>query len=155
MSVTDFFKVSNFHIILKDQFSTELTVQQANIPGITIGTLDMNFQAMHDKRPGDSIEFGDLQIRCHVDEDLKSYMEILKYLFRFTHDPDTNVLSVDPCIFDATMLLTTNKNNLQHTIRFHDAWIKSIGDIEVTNASTQDENTTMDLVIPFVYFDFE
>jgi len=155
MASTDLFKVSNFHILLKDQFVTELTVQQANIPGVTIGTLDLQFQAMHDKRPGDSIEFNDLQLRCLVDEDLKSYIEILKYLFQFTHDPDTNVLRVDPCVFDATMVLTTNKNNLQHTLRFHDAWIKSVGDIEVTSASTQDENATMDLTIVFVYFDFE
>lgn len=154
MAATDLFKVSNFRILLKDQVFTELTVQQANIPGVTVGQLDMQFQAMHDKRPGDSIEFNDLQIRCLVDEDLKAYTEILKYLFRFTHDPDTNVLNVVPCIFDATMLLTTNKNNVQHTLRFHDAWIKSIGDIDVTNASAEDANTTMDLIIVFVYFDF-
>jgi hypothetical protein len=53
---------------------------QANIPSINLGIAEQPTYLRNIPIPGDKIDFGDLTIRFLVDEDLKNYMEIQKWI---------------------------------------------------------------------------
>jgi len=154
MAITDLFKQCGFKIQLKDGKHIEMFVQEANIPGITLGQMDIGWQAMKDKRTGDSIEYNDFTLTIILDEDLKVYKEIYNSLI-LAHNPDTNTLEVQDNLFDGYFYLLTNKNNIQHTLHLFDAWIKNIDDIQLTHTSSEDEQITVTMTICYNYFLFE
>jgi len=53
---------------------------QANIPNLTLGITEQPTYLRNIPTPGDKIDFGDLTLRFLVDEDLKNYMEIQKWI---------------------------------------------------------------------------
>ena len=61
---------------------------QANIPDLTLGIAEQPTYLKNIPVPGDKIEFGDLNLRFLVDEDLGNYMEIQNWI-RGLGFPDT------------------------------------------------------------------
>ena len=53
---------------------------QANIPDITLGVVDQPNYLRQLPTPGDMMDFGDLNIRFLVDEDLTNFMEIQNWM---------------------------------------------------------------------------
>ena len=53
---------------------------QANIPDISLGVAQQPNYLRDIPTPGDKMDFGDLSLRFLVDEDLKNYMEIQKWM---------------------------------------------------------------------------
>ena len=53
---------------------------QANIPDISLGVATQPNYLRDIPTPGDKMDFGDLSLRFLVDEDLKNYMEIQKWM---------------------------------------------------------------------------
>ena len=53
---------------------------QANIPDISLGVATQPNYLRDIPTPGDKMDFGDLSLRFLVDEDLKNYMEIQKWI---------------------------------------------------------------------------
>ena len=53
---------------------------QANIPDISLGVATQPNYLRDLPTPGDKMDFGDLSLRFLVDEDLKNYMEIQKWM---------------------------------------------------------------------------
>jgi hypothetical protein len=154
MSVLNLFKSCNFRISLKDQKAIELMVQEVNLPGITLGQMDLGWQSMKDKRTGDAIDFNDLTLQIILDEDLNTFREIYSALI-LAHNPATNELEVKKQVFDGFLNLTTNKNNIQHSIHFYDAWIKSIDDIQLSHTTGEDEQLVCTLNIVYNFYLFE
>jgi hypothetical protein len=154
MAYHDLFKVSNFKILLRDQRHMEFFCQEAGIPGYNLGNIDVGYQSMKDKRPGDSIDFEDLTLTIICDEDLNAFKEVYNYL-KLAHHPVTNALEVQQEMFDAYLLLTTNKNNVQHKLHFVDAWIQSVGAIQLQTISSEDNNITFPVTIRYNYYLFE
>jgi hypothetical protein len=138
---------------LKNQTAIELTVQEVNIPGITIGIIEHPWQSMKDKMPGDSIEFNNLTLTVILDEDLKSLKEIIDNCM-ISHNPTTNTYHNKNALFDATLHLTSNKNNVKHTLTFYDAWIQSFSDISLQTTSSEDEQVTVQFEIVYNYYTF-
>jgi hypothetical protein len=148
--LTDLFKTSNFVIQLRDQKMIELMNVEANLPGFTIGTLNMGYMSMKDKRPGDSIDFNNLTLTVNCDEDLKAYKEVWDYL-KITHDPLSNEIHVAEEVFDGYLILLSNKNNVQHKIHFYDMWIESVSDLQCQTISPDENpiNFTIGLIYTF------
>lgn len=154
MAVTDLLKVSNFVIQTRDSRKIEFFCIEAQIPGMSIGQLDIGFNAMKDKRPGDSIEFEPLTLTVLLDENLTSYKNVHDYL-NLTHDPITNKLVVDQEVFDATLFITSNKNNPKFKFTFRDAWFQSISEIQLQSTSTDENNLSFTIGIVYNFFTFE
>ena len=53
---------------------------RANIPDLTLGTAVQPTYLKDIDQPGDKVTFGDLNLQFLVDEDLKNYMEIQKWM---------------------------------------------------------------------------
>lgn len=153
MAYIDNFKICNFVMQLREQKHLEFFILQASIPAYTIGTIEVGFNSMKDKRPGDSIDFSDLSLTVLCDEDLKAYKDVYNYL-NLAHDALSNKLEVHQEIFDGTLFLTTNKNNITHTLKFYDMWIESVSGLDLMTTSTDDNAISFTVNLKYNYFTF-
>ena len=69
-----------FKFTLDRAKSVSFFCNQANIPDITLGVAEQPTWLIDIPVPGDKIQFGDLNLRFLVDEDLKNYMAIQKWI---------------------------------------------------------------------------
>lgn len=155
MAYHDLFKTGNFRIQLKDQQDLEFFVQETTVPGITVGTISIPYSSMNDQRPGDSIEFNPLTLTINCDEDLKAYKDVYRYIIKLTHDPVSNEIRVEPEVFDAYLLLTTNKNNVAHKLHFHDMWIETVSDLQLQSVSGDENAVSFTVGLKYNYYLFE
>lgn len=153
MSQINFFKVNNFSIIFKDQRSLELMVQNANLPGFTLGDLTIPRPVVADKRPGDSLDFSDLSVTVICDEELKAFKEVYNYLI-LAANPTNGHLEINETVFDCQLNLLTNKNNYNHKLYFYNAFIKSVGDISLQSDTTEGEAPTFEVSFGYSYYEF-
>lgn len=155
MAYHDLFKTGNFKIQLKDQINLEFFVQEATIPGITVGTIDAGYMSMRDKRPGDSLDFNPLTLTLLCDEDLQAYKDVYEYILHLTHNPKTNEIFVEPEVFDAYLFLTTNKNNVAHKLHFYHMWIETISDLQLQTVSPDENSISFTVGLKYNYYLFE
>ena len=71
---------TGFKLSLYRSPSVAFFCNQANIPNLSLGIAEQPTYLRNIPVPGDKIDFGDLTIRFLVDEDLKNYMEIHKWI---------------------------------------------------------------------------
>ena len=69
-----------FQFNLQRSPGTAYFCNQANIPDITLGVTEQPSYLRQIPTPGDMMDFGDLNIRFLVDEDLKNFMEIQNWI---------------------------------------------------------------------------
>ena len=79
----NFLSPVGFKFALKRSPKTAFFCNQANIPDITLGIAEQPTYFKDIPIPGDKIEFGDLNLRFLVDEDLGNYMEIQNWIRGF------------------------------------------------------------------------
>jgi hypothetical protein len=154
MSIINLFKISNFVLNFKDSKQLELMTVGCNIPGITLGDLIMNRPVIRDYRNGDSLTYDDLTVTVLCDEKLSAFKEIYDYIMLASNPETADIKVVEP-IFDSTLHLTTNKNNFQHKLRFYNCFFKSVSSIQLSSASSEEEQITFDISLGFSYYLFE
>ena len=76
----NFLSPTGFKFSLKRCPKTAFFCNQANIPDLTLGTAVQSSWLKDIDVPGDKIQFGDLNLRFLVDENLENYMEIQKWI---------------------------------------------------------------------------
>jgi len=154
MASTNLFKVSNFRMQFKDQNSLELMTTSVNFPGLSLGELRIDRPVVLDRRPGDSMTYDDLKITALCDETLEVYQEIYKYVV-LSANPDNGDLNPFDPVFDSTLFLTTNKNNIQHKINFYNCFFKGISGVDMSSGSSDETHFQFDISLGFSYYLFE
>ncbi len=76
----NFLSPLGFKFALKRSPSVAFFCNQANIPEMTLGIAEQPTPFKDIPIPGDKIQFGDLQLRFLVDENLENYQEIQKWM---------------------------------------------------------------------------
>jgi len=76
----NFLSPTGFRFVLRRSPKVAFFCNQANVPSMTLGIAEQPTYLKNIPVPGDKIEFGDLTLRFLVDEDLKNYMEIQKWI---------------------------------------------------------------------------
>ena len=76
----NFLSPNGFRFALRRSPQVAFFCNQANIPDMTLGVAEQSTYLKNIPVPGDKIEFGDLNLRFLVDEDLGNYMEIQKWI---------------------------------------------------------------------------
>ena len=147
------FKVNNFIIQFKDQKSLELHVTACNIPGFTLGQIELGRPVIKDKRPGDNLEYNDLSITVLVDEKLEAYKEIYNYLI-LSANPNSGHLEINDNVFDCVLTLLTNKNNYSHKIYVYNAFVKAVSDIQLESTTSEAETPTFTVDFGYSFFNF-
>lgn len=154
MASTNLFKISNFKFQFRDSTQLELMTTAVNFPGLQLGEIRIERPTVLDRRPGDSMTYDDLKITALCDETLDVYKEVYKYLVLSANPQNADLNPFDP-VFDCTLFLTTNKNNIQHTINFYNCFFKSIGEVDMTSGSTDETHFSFNINLGFSYYLFE
>ena len=76
----NFLSPTGFKFTLKRSPKTAFFCNQANIPDLNLGVAIQPTWLKDIDTPGDKIQFGDLNLRFLVDEDLGNYMEIQNWI---------------------------------------------------------------------------
>ena len=76
----NFLSPVGFKFALKRSPKTAFFCNQANIPDLNLGVTEQPNYLRQIPTPGDMIDFGDLNLRFLVDEDLKNFMEIQNWI---------------------------------------------------------------------------
>ena len=76
----NFLSPNGFRFALRRSPQVAFFCNQANIPDMTLGVATQATYLKDIPVPGDKIEFGDLNLRFLVDEDLGNYMEIQRWI---------------------------------------------------------------------------
>lgn len=151
---TNLFKTCNFAIQLPgDQSSIEFFVQEASLPGIQLGEMQISHMSQIEYRPGDNISWNPLTLTVVCDETLQAFKQAYDFVIK-TKNPETAHMDNVDQPFEAYMHLTSNKNNIIHTIVFHDAWIQNITDLQLMNTSMEDEQVTFTLDLRYSWYEF-
>lgn len=154
MAKHDLLKQCNFQIIIPNRPNLEFFVQEVPIPGFQLGEMQMSHWTQNEARPGDNISWDRLQLTVVCDEDLQAYKDVYNHII-LEKDPENGYLEISRSVFDAKLMLTTNKSNIQHVITFKYAWIVSVGELQLTTTSTEDEQITFTVEVAYTYFEFE
>ena len=151
----DLSKNCNFKIILpSNQQFIELFTTETSIPGITIGSMDLNYQSMTRRMPGNSISFEEITLTLLIDKELQTYLELISIL-NLTHNVLTNTYETNQEVFDAYMLITTPKNNPLFQLHFYDAWIETFSSISMQTTSGDDNPYNMTLGVKYNFYTIE
>lgn len=154
MSGINLFKVSNFILQFKDQKQLELMTAEVNIPGLTLGEINIGRPVIRDLRSGDSLTYDDLTVTVLCDETFSAFKEIYNYIMK-SSDPNTGNIDVFYPVFDSTLSLTTNKNNFQHKIQFLNCFFKNISSMQLTSQSAEEEQITFSITLGYSYYLFD
>ena len=76
----NFLSPTGFKFSLKRAPAVSYFCNQANIPSMDLGIAEQPTWLRDIRVPGDKIQFGDLQLRFLVDEDLVNYMELQRWI---------------------------------------------------------------------------
>lgn len=107
----NFLSPTGFKFLLNRSPGVAFFCNQANIPDLNLGVTFQPNYLRPIPLPGEIIEFGDLNLRFLVDEDLKNYMEIQKWI-RGLGFPES-IKEFNDFEADATLY---NKNNIGDNI---------------------------------------
>lgn len=152
-NVINLLKQCNFQLILAGKKVLELFVQEVNMPGFTLGDMPINHWTQNENRIGDNIMWNDLDLTVVCDENLGAYKEVYKHVIA-EKNPFTGFLDPITTTFDGKLLMTTNKNNVSHEIIYRNCWIVSLGDMQLTTTSSEDEQVTFTVGIKYTYWEF-
>jgi hypothetical protein len=141
-----------FKFILNRAPKVAFFSNQANIPGITLGSAVQPTYLKDIDIPGDKLVFNDLNVTFLVDEDLENYMEIQNWMRGLGYPEslaeiynlqreDTFVDTTDSKLMniysDATMDILTSSQNVNFKIKYRDVFPVSLSDL-VFDATNQD-----------------
>lgn len=152
----NYLKSAQFKLILeREERTVEFFLQDCILPGYQIGEMQMAWMAQNHERPGDHIQWNILSATVLCDEELKAIKECHNYCMRLK-DPETGELgNQHEETFDAKLLIYTNKNNMQHVVTFYNAWIQTVGDLQFSHVTTEDDPITFNVDIQYDYYKFE
>lgn len=145
---------SKYRLILTKLPHVQYFCTKATIPAFNIGTVDQPTIFNPIKRPGGAIQHPPLTVEFIVQEDLKNWYELFRWVrecsnytsFDDYRGPDEHLDST------ASMIVMTNANNPKMKFTFDGLWPVSVGDLSFQSSNDEDmkctasfEFTSMDL----------
>lgn len=106
-------------------------IYSINIPGITLGNIVQTTSMRGLNRPGDSLEFNDLNITFILQENLSDWLTIFNWIMDCRNPTRENIEEI---YTNGILNILTNKNNPSITFTFERMFPYSISDIPLSNA---------------------
>lgn len=152
--------VTNFRLDIPDLGGTEnfqVAIQNVTIPSITISSVEIPVNPMNTGQiPGTTMMFDPLNVRILVDEELKSYLEVYKWMISVVDYKSMNSTAHFEGTAPKTIyvnVLDNSKKKIVAKYRFNDAWPSVLG--ELTYDFTEDTNIPISCIITFMYKSFD
>jgi hypothetical protein len=138
--------------------------QSTNLPGVTLGRIDMPTPFVDVNIPGDKIDFEDLNIRFKVDEDLKNWEEIQKWIFglgfpesfdQYDNLIDSGRPGQDSRYSDATMHILNSNMNLNYEVHFRDLYPTSVSSLQFDSTVSDIDYVTADATFRYLLYEYK
>ena len=160
----NFLSQNSFRFSIKRLPNINYFCQAVALPAISIGAIESPTPFAFVPRPGDRITYEPLVIRFRVDENLKNYLEVQRWIEGMGHPEDlqqtTNIarqirndLNSRPLtatvnfVSDAVLSILTSNKNLNKNVFFRDCF-----PISLTELSFDSMNTTIEYLEASVTF---
>ena len=139
---------------------------QANVPDLSLGVALQPNYLRDIPTPGDKVDFGDLNLRFLVDEDLTNYMEIqnwirgmgfpesLEEIYKFQNsnpNMDPNDKSID-LLSDGTLNVLTSTQNTNFKVKFEGLFPVSISDLTFDATDTDIDYLTAEVTFKYTIY---
>lgn len=135
----DQFKSNNFKFTMSRTPNMAFYLKTVNLPGIQLGSLDVDSPFTKMPIPGDKLTYNELNIEFIVDEKLINYFEIADWIkaiaFETSYNDYKQLLNETGSPYtDATLIITSNQFNPLYEIHFEELFPVSIDDIPLTSS---------------------
>ena len=157
-----------FRFNLKRSPGTAFFCNQANIPDLNLGVTEQPTYLRQIPTPGDMIDFGDLNIRFLVDEDLTNFMEIQNWIrglgfpesIQEFRDLETSgtvprrdyVQSGQDIYSDGTLQILSSNFNAKFNVNFKDLFPVSLTTLTFDATDTDIEYFTADVTFKYTSY---
>ena len=166
----DFYLPDNFNPLYNNSFHFEILslpkvsgfAQRFNMPGIRLGRAIQASGNVDMDRPGEKIEFEDLEIGFLVDEHLENFMEIFHWMCFLAfprHSQQFDRMYTGTTQFtetsDIILTTTTNKKNPNSKIHFVDCFPINLTPVEFSNVDQTTTPVLASAMFAYKYYYFE
>ena len=162
----NFLSPVGFKFALKRSPAAAFFCNQANIPAIDLGVAEQPSYFKNIPLPGDKLEFGDLQLRFLVDEDLVNYMEIQNWmrglgfpeeLTQYKELKEQNILgpmgkATDDVTSDGTLQILSSNLVPKFQVVFEDLFPYSLSTVTFDATDTDVEYFTADVSFKYTIY---
>ncbi len=165
----NFLSPTGFKFNLKRSPGVAFFCNQANIPDLNLGVAEQPTYLRDIPTPGDKLDFGDLNLRFLVDEDLTNFMEIQNWLrglgypetvqeFRDLEKSGTipirdYVQSGQDIYSDGTLQILSSNLNAKFNVKFRDLFPVSLTTITFDATDTDIEYFTADVTFKYTLYE--
>ena len=141
---------------------------QANIPSLDLGVANQPTYLKDIPTPGDKVEFGDLNVRFLVDEDLGNYAQLQRWirglgfpeslqefidLEKDATMPANYYNQGDDIYSDGTLQILSSNFNAKFNVMFKDLWPYSLSTLSFDATDTDIEYFTADASFKYTIYD--
>jgi hypothetical protein len=128
--------------------NTEYFCTAANLPGISLSSIDAPYRGVNLGLTGDRLVFEDFSITFNITENMENYIEIYNWMHDIVQAPKAEGFK-----YDARLMILTSHNNVVKEILFQEIFPTSLSSIEF-NAQSGDL-TYVQATVTFKYTLFE
>ena len=170
ISNRNFLSPVGFKFALKRSPAVAFFCNEANIPSLDLGVAAQPTYLKDVPLPGDKIQFGDLSLRFLVDEDLKNYMEIQKWMRglgfpeslqefdKFEKEGDNRLPQRyaqfgDQIYSDGTLQILSSNLVAKFNVNFTELFPVSLTTLEFDATDTDIEYFTADVTFKYTMYD--
>ena len=142
---------------------------QANIPDLNLGVANQPNPLRDIPTPGDKVDFGDLNLRFLVDEDLTNYMEIQNWIRGLGYPEDTEQFDKleksgsstlpkrymqigDQIYSDGTLQVLSSNMVAKFNVNFNELWPYSLTTLTFDATDTDIEYFTADVSFKYTMY---
>lgn len=153
---------NNFHFEIRSLPKVCGFAQKFNMPGIRLNAMTQSSSNVDISRPGEKIQFEELEIQFMVDEFVENFMEIFHWMvflafprdskqFKALYQGETQFTETS----DIILTTTSNKKNPLTRIHFVDAFPTSLTPVEFANNDSTSQPVIASAMFAYSHYYFE
>ena len=120
-----------------------------SLPTMTLNPIAIPFRGQQVVVPGDKIDYGQIDVRFIINEDMDNYIEMFNWLQDCSKSPNTKDIS-----YDITLSILTSKLNKNKQIKFVSAMPVSLDGFEFNVQNTDIEYLSASVTFQYTRFEF-
>ena len=160
----NFLNPTGFKFILNRAPKVVFFSNQANIPGLNLGTADQTTYLTDIPVPGDKLQFQDLNLRFLVDEDLENYLEIqhwlrglgfpdsLKEIYEWQSNNPNAPSSTLNYTSDGTLNVLSSSSTPNFKVKFLDMFPVSLSDLDFDATDSDIDYLTANVTFKYTIY---
>ena len=158
-SNTNYLSPIGFRFVLSNFKEVSYFCQTANLPGISIGGIDVPTPMRNIQIEGDEVQFEELSLSFVVDENLKNWLSIYDWIIglgvptRNSIEKYKKLKESDEKTMDGVLTILTSNMNAQMEIKFRDMFPLSLSSIEFNTTATDVDYVTSTVSFRYDYYE--